>query len=262
MLEFRLGQQRFFSEQDLALLEEQGFIVKKEFLPREDLATLRCITYEISRKQRDAKSAYFYGNENKAQRIYNLLEKSTEFSDLFISRPAIFEIVHRFFGTNGKHTPYFLSSFQANILGPGTKAQAIHVDNSVPDPLPPWKIRLNINLLLDAFTETNGATLVYPGSQKLLRKPTIKDDASGFMRKIIAPAGSLVVWTGHLWHQSGENISDTPRAALLSCFVASYLREVVAEENYLASINQGRMNELPFEIRTILGYYHGRKTSS
>jgi ectoine hydroxylase-related dioxygenase (phytanoyl-CoA dioxygenase family) len=135
----------------------------------------------------------------------------------------------------------------------------LHVDSSVPDPLPPWKIRLNINLLLDPFTETNGATLVYPGSHKFLRKPTSGDDVSLQMRKVIAPAGSLVLWTGHLWHQSGSNHDTRPRAALLACFAASYLREVAVEENYLEVMDRDRVESLPFEVKTILGYYHGRK---
>ena len=257
--EFRLFQQRFFDDDDAEHLESQGYLIKPSFLSELQTLQLREIVYELAARESINSDAYFYGNENRLQRVYNLLNKSSIFAELLLGRPEIFELLQQFFGGNSRHTPYYLSSFQANILNPGAKAQMLHVDSSVPDPLPPWKIRLNINLLLDPFIETNGATLVYPGSHKFLRKPAAGDDVSSHMCKVIAPAGSLVVWTGHLWHQSGSNHDSRPRAALLACYVASYLREVALEENYLEVMDKERIESLPFEVKTILGYYHGRK---
>ncbi len=257
--EFRLGHCAFFDESEIGQLETQGYFVREGFCSPVQTARLREIVYELAAKEASEGRAYFYGNEGRLQRVYNLLDKSPAFSEHFLEQAAIFELLQRFFGGKGPHTPYFLSSFQANILNPGANAQALHVDSSVPDPLPPWKIRLNINLLLDPFTETNGATLVYPGSHMFLRKPTQHDDVRQRMHKLIAPAGSLVVWTGHLWHQSGANKDTRPRSALLACFVASYLREVAVEENYLEVMDRNRLESLPFEVKALLGYYHGRK---
>jgi len=257
--EFRLLQNRFCDDVDAEHLESQGYLIKPGFLSDLQIMELREIVYELAKVESINNEAYFYGNENRLQRIYNILNKSPKFAEIFLGRAEIFELLQQFFGGSGRHTPYYLSSFQANILNPGARAQVLHVDSSVPDPLPPWKIRLNINLLLDPFTEKNGATLVYPGSHKFLRKPTSGDDVSLQMRKVIAPAGSLVLWTGHLWHQSGSNHDTRPRAALLACFAASYLREVSVEENYLEVMHRDRVESLPFEVKTLLGYYHGRK---
>jgi len=257
--EFRLRKRRFWTEEDEDFLESRGYLVKPGFLSDEHTNQLRGMVYDLATTESINGEAYFYGNENRLQRVYNLLSKSNKFAELFLARPEVYEVAHQFFGSGNRHTPYYLSSFQANILNPGADAQVLHVDSSVPDPLPPWKVRLNVNLLLDPFTEQNGATLVYPGSHRFLRKPTSDDHVSPYMLKVIAPAGSLVLWTGHLWHQSGRNESRGPRAALLACFAASYLREVAVEENLLSVMNRDHLEGLPFEVKTILGYFHGRK---
>lgn len=262
MYEFGLGRRHFLSQADKLGLESNGYLVKEGFLEESKAIHLRDLVRRVAAAEAEKGEAYFYGNGNKLQRVYNLLNKAPEFAEWFLARAEVFESLQHFFDAGTPHTPFFLSSYQANILNPGAAAQVIHVDSSVPDPLPPWKIRLNINLLLDPFTETNGATLVYPGSHKFLRKPTPADDRSEKMQKLVAPAGSLVIWTGHLWHQSGANTDAHSRTALLSCFTASYLREIAVEENYLEVMDRARLENLPFELKTVLGYYHGRKASA
>lgn len=257
--EFRLWQLRYICDDDLRELEEKGYVIKENFINESILHELSKVLQSLARTEASEQRAYLYGNDDKLQRVYNLIDKDTAFVSHFLNRKEIYEIAHSFFGVHSHHTPYYLSSFQANILYPGAKEQILHVDSSVPDPLPPWKIRLNVNLLLDPFTDINGATLIYPQSHTFLRKPTATDQSSQKLVKVIAPAGSIVVWSGHLWHRSGSNESSKSRAALLACFVASYLREIAVEENYLEVVNRQRLIQLPFEMRTILGFYHGRK---
>jgi ectoine hydroxylase-related dioxygenase (phytanoyl-CoA dioxygenase family) len=144
-------------------------------------------------------------------------------------------------------------------LNPGALEQILHVDASVPDPLPPWKIRLNINFLLDDFTETNGATLVVPGSHLYLRKPTRKDAQLCQFRKLLAPKGSMVIWNGHLWHKSGSNFSQTSRSALLACFSASFMREIAVEENYLEVMDRRHLEASSEILKELVGFNHGRK---
>ncbi len=72
------------------------------------------------------------------------------------------------------HQKYFLSSFHANILGPGCPKQKLHIDTPVPEPLPDWPIKANSIWMLDDFTILNGATEVVPKSHKLKFKPKKK----------------------------------------------------------------------------------------
>jgi ectoine hydroxylase-related dioxygenase (phytanoyl-CoA dioxygenase family) len=257
--EFKLGKTEEIKHSALQGLDEEGFVVIENFLSKDEVAHLRAITYELAQKERDLGVAYFYGIKNSMQRVYGLCSKAKSYQTEFLNRRGVFDILEFFFSSSSLHQPFYLSSFQANILFPGAPTQVLHVDSSVPDPLPPWKIRLNINLNLDDFTEDNGSTLVWPGSHLFLRKPTSSDFATPHMKKILAPAGSLIIWTGHLWHQSGANVTSMPRAALLACFCASYLREVSMEENYARVMSPVEWNSTAEDIRLLMGYKHGIK---
>jgi len=256
--EFRADDAQFLTADETEHLETHGYLVKEAFLSPTEVEELRLQTSDLARVALEAGNAYVYGNGNKLQRVYNLIDKAEVFRSLVI-RNEVLEVANSFFHRDTFHSKCYLSSFQANILNPGALEQVLHVDASVPDPLPPWKIRLNINFLIDDFTETNGATLVTPGSHLYLRKPTWKDAQSCQFRKLLAPKGSMVIWNGHLWHKSGSNFSQASRAALLACFSASFMREIAVEENYLEVMDRRRLEASSETLKELVGFNHGRK---
>lgn len=235
---------------------EQGYLIIEDFLTPAQVAELKDITHGLAKDELQNKSAYLYGHGNKLQRVYNLLNKHQKFRELIVT-PTVLGILERVFSRDTLHQKYYLSSFQSNILNPGAEAQKLHVDSSVPDPLPPWLIRININFLLDDFTPTNGSTLVAPGSHHRLRKPQKNEEID--LINVLAPAGSIVMWTGHLWHKTSANTSAHSRTALLACFAASYLREVAVEENYLEVMSKETLNACSKELQNLLGVGHGIK---
>lgn len=78
-------------------------------------------------------------------------------------------------------------------------------------------------------------------------------------KTINAKKGSIVFWTGHLWHMSGENRSPHPRFALLGCFATSIMREMVMEENPYISLNQKLKNPYSANLKNLIGWKHGLK---
>jgi ectoine hydroxylase-related dioxygenase (phytanoyl-CoA dioxygenase family) len=250
----------FFTVEDQNFFEENGYLVKEGFLDPDTLQKLSKITYDYANLNLSDGSAYLYGNENKLQRIYNLIGKSKYYVDLILDKRLEFFLEY-FFSRDTLHQKYYLSSYQANILYPGAESQILHTDLAIPEPLPAWPVRLNLNIVLDEFTNENGATLVVPGSHKLLHKPDPYLNEAG-LKKLTAKAGSLVIWTGHLWHKSGSNETTKPRAALLACFAASYMREIAVEENYLSVNSQAKISEFPKKLFDWLGGSHGIKISS
>lgn len=236
--------------------EQDGYLIIENFLTNDEVAELKKITEVIAENELKNNEAYLYGNGNRLQRVFNILNKHKRFRDL-LSCHTVAQILENIFARDTLHQKYYLSSFQANILNPGSEAQQLHVDYSLPDPLPPWLIRVNINFLLDDFSEDNGATMVAPGSHKLLRKPTPNEHVD--LVKVIAPRGSLVLWSGHTWHRSGANVSDNSRTALLACFAASYVREIAVEENYLEVMSKEALESSPQVLQNMLGVNHGIK---
>jgi Phytanoyl-CoA dioxygenase (PhyH) len=76
--------------------------------------------------------------------------------------------------------------------------------------------------LLDDFTADNGATRVVPGSHKFTQRAreALADPAAPHLDEVrlIAPAGTVVVFNSHVWHGGTMNHSDRPRRALHSYF--------------------------------------------
>jgi hypothetical protein len=71
-------------------------------------------------------------------------------------------------------------------------------------------IALNALLCVDDFTETNGASLVLPGTHLVESFPTEKYVLENLV-KVAAPAGSFIVMDAMLFHCAGVNESSLPR---------------------------------------------------
>ena len=175
--------------------------------------------------------------------------------------PILKEILEKYFSRDTLHHKYVLSSFQSNILWPGSQSQQLHVDGwgGVINPLPHWPTRLNANYLLSDWTADNGATWVAPGSHKFLRAPKPEEIEEADLVQVLAKKGSLVLWTGHTWHKSGENFSKDPRFGLFSCFAASQLKEVSTEEEHLLVVDKDVMENFSEEMKFMIGLGRGVK---
>lgn len=234
------------------VLDDNGYVVIKDVLSPERVKKLSEIVEDLALYEREREMAYFYGKNS--QRVYNLISKSQTMA-LLIQHPLVLEIMNHLFDRDTFHDKYYLSSWHANLVGPGEEVGKLHVDAAVPEPLPPWIIRANVMFMLDDFSEENGATRVVPVSHKMCKKPKEQNEVKTV--PLEAPAGSIAIWHGHLWHQSGANKTDKNRKALLGCFAASHLREMVLEENHFKVIED--MDNLDEGLKILLGSDHGIK---
>jgi len=156
------------SEDIYSSFQENGFVLLRNFIPESIVDRVKKIVDDLANKELNNNLSHIYG-EN-LQRIWNLLNKDTIFHELLLSK-QIDLWMNKIFDRDTKHQKYFLSSIQANILKPGAKAQILHTDTPVPEPIPPYAIKANTIWLLDDFTENNGATEVIPGSHTSSKRP-------------------------------------------------------------------------------------------
>ena len=227
----------------------------------------------LSHKEITDGTAYKYGNQQLLQRIYHLIIKSQRCRDLFKNN-LLRGVLDNFFERQTNHDLYYLSTFVSHILYPGAKSQKLHTDENTDNPLTPWPMRIDANFILHDYTIDSGATIVYPGTHKLLRKPTKDEREQEVITigdklykpiKILAPAGSIAFWTGKVWHKSGTNNGNTPRTAMLACFCSSILREMSCEENNIRLLQQlesNGSNTLDKYTENLLGFNHGVKDKS
>ena len=87
----------------------------------------------------------------------------------------------------------------------------IHVD--CPRLIPDYITNMGATILLDDFTEENGATWFLPFSQTRHQQPADEEFYKNGKR-VIAKAGSVWFFNARVWHAGGNNLTDKWRHAL------------------------------------------------
>jgi len=260
-LEHHLSISETFTDEAFADFDLNGYVVLRGVLSENEVANLSKTLSSISNHEVDLDKNQFHTTDPKNRRVWNLLGKSRIFDNLITSE-LITSAMNRVFARDTIHKKYFLSSLQGVLLQPGGVAQKMHIDTPIPEPIPPWIIKANTIWLLDSFTSDNGATEVVPGSHKSGKKPPqeVRHIEQSIV-KVTAPAGSVIITHGALWHRGGENNSPNIRRVLLGSFAASFAREISTEEDSLRSIPSTVIHSLDPKLLDVLGYRHGLKDS-
>jgi ectoine hydroxylase-related dioxygenase (phytanoyl-CoA dioxygenase family) len=106
---------------------------------------------------------------------------------------------------------------------PGFGQQGLHTDWRARAAWEPYYAATAL-WLLDDFTPDNGATRLVPGSHRKGAVPKAFSDPERRHPEeeiVLARAGSVLVFNGHLWHSGTRNRSGGPRRVLQCQFVAS-----------------------------------------
>jgi ectoine hydroxylase-related dioxygenase (phytanoyl-CoA dioxygenase family) len=137
----------------------------------------------------------------------------------FVKHPSVLAAVWHVLGR-----PFRLGGAAGRDPLPGHGHQGLHIDCVDPGPSSPFQVVSALGLI-DALTSDNGATRVVPGTHRLRRPPpkSFAGPASRHPGQIIvsAPAGSVLVFNGHLWHGGTVNRSQSHRRVLQCSFFAA-----------------------------------------
>jgi ectoine hydroxylase-related dioxygenase (phytanoyl-CoA dioxygenase family) len=106
--------------------------------------------------------------------------------------------------------------------GGGNYSNRIHVD--CPRIVPGYITNVGATILLDDFTEENGATWFLPGSQVRAEAPS-DDEFYRSAGRVIAAAGSVFYFNARLWHAGGRNLTTTWRHALTLNVCRPYMKQ-------------------------------------
>lgn len=150
---------------------------------------------------------------------------------------------------------YILNSFGGNLLSKGMSyANDIHRDiRSFSASLP---LMLNTLVMLDDFTEENGATWLMDGGHLYKGKPS-EEEFNKYAFQITGKAGSVAVWNSNLWHRAGVNATDKPRRSLTPELTRPFMKQGF---DYCSSIGEENIAVMPDYLRQVLGFYS--RTSS
>ncbi len=143
---------------------------------------------------------------------------------------------------------------QVIAIGPGEPAQQIHRDQWAFDffPFPAdYDVQCNTIWAMTDFTEANGATRLVPGSHT--REDRLQFTAADTVAAEM-PAGSVLFYTGKLYHGGGANRSDAVRYGLNITYAVSWVRQ---EENQYLSCPADIARTLPEPLLRLMGYARG-----
>lgn len=178
-----------------------------------------------------------------------LVARSQTSRDLVLN-PAVLEAAQTFLEPFCMRIQLHLT--QIIRLKPGQGRQQIHRDRWA------WgkfmkdiEPQFNTIWAMTDFTEENGATNVAPGSTGWPdeRLPEPHEICQAVMRK-----GSVLLYTGSVFHGGGENRSDADRIGVNITYSLAWLRQ---EENQFLSCPPELAKDMPEALQNLLGYQVG-----
>jgi len=116
----------------------------------------------------------------------------------------------------------------------------IHVD--CPRLIPGYITNMGATILLDDFTEENGATFFLPGSHTRSVAPSETEfycDA----RRLIAPAGTVFFFNARLFHAGGVNSTPTWRHALTINMCRPFMKQRIDIPRAMAGMDLTKVSE-------------------
>ncbi len=229
-----------------AELDDQGFTVVENLI---DDAGIEALMADVHRLEGELDRApdnnRFEGN--RTTRTYNLLAYGEIWQQVPV-QPTVAALIQSQLG------PEFLISSLASIsLAPGETAQVIHADDQVqPLAKPHVPTVCNSMWALTDFTEANGATRVVPGSHRWDNPDYFDDDNPIESVPAEMPKGSVLVWTGSLWHGGGANVTDDEvRVGVAMNYCAGFIRQ---QENQQLGIPPEVVATFSPELRQMCGF--------
>lgn len=117
----------------------------------------------------------------------------------------------------------------------------IHVD--CPRLIPNYVTNMGATILLDDFTEENGATWYLPKSYLVLEQP----DSESFFKnakRVVAKAGSVFYFNARIWHAGGFNQSSSWRMATTINMCRSYMKQRINIPKAMSHTDVSRYGEV------------------
>jgi ectoine hydroxylase-related dioxygenase (phytanoyl-CoA dioxygenase family) len=178
----------------------------------------------LTRAYDEALSAGEVKHGSTSVRINGLANRDACFDAIYV-HPPLLAAAREVIGADFK-----LSAFHGRSVLPHAPAQALHQDCA---PLADGWPLLGFILMVDAFTEANGATRFLRSSQKLAALP---ENAGDRAEAACGPAGSMIVFNGSVWHGHGPNTTGTARRSIQGALIrwdqsaaVDYGREIRSE---------------------------------
>lgn len=217
-------------------LDRDGYAPLAGVLSDEQVTRMRTRLGELSAAEGDRAGIEVH-QESGTDRLADLVNKDPVFEVCFTD-PRVLACVAHVLGE------FKLSSLNSRAAVPGGGHQALHAEGG-PVGDGPYGV-CNSIWLLDDFTADNGATRVVPGSHRstVSVRDAVADTGAAHPDevKLIAPAGTVVVFNSHLWHGGTLNSTSRPRRAVHSYFTVRGNTQQLDQQKYVRPETLARLS--------------------
>jgi hypothetical protein len=234
------------SAEILEVIHRDGALILKDVLSTEELDQLRAELTPYMDATGNGKDDF---SGQSTTRTGALTARSGATREMIVN-PTVLGTVKAFL------EPYCLR-FQLHLtqiirLKPGQGKQTIHRDRwAWGKYLKDVEPQLNTIWALSDFTEENGATQVVPGSTEW---PDDRKAEPAEIYQAVMSAGSLLLYTGSVFHGGGANCSEQDRIGVNITYSLGWLRQ---EENQYLSCPPEIAKDFSPELQNLLGYTIG-----
>ncbi|MEM9464130.1 MAG: phytanoyl-CoA dioxygenase family protein [Actinomycetota bacterium] len=233
----------------VARLDDEGWTIVENAIEPELIDALEAALEDLEGRLGTQPTPNTFEGAN-TKRVFNLLAHEGPWPEV-PTHPSIAPIVGGVLGDG-----FLVSSIASVSIGPGESAQPIHADDQMMRLAKPHSPTVcNTMWALTDFTEANGATRLVPGSHHL-KTPRYREVEGHDSIAAEMARGSVLIWTGSLWHGGGANRTDGWRTGIAMNYCAGFIRQ---QENQQLGIPHDRMATFSPELREMcgLGVYRG-----
>ena len=215
-------------------LLEWGYCIVEDAIAADQVEVMRTRVLQQAEGERRARIAQ---RTPSGQNINCCVNKGRCFEGLIAQDPGVVQggpLIEQLM-TEALGPEWICTSLIAAISLEGGVPQALHQDQSdSAEALAPTLV--NTLTAITAVDDTNGGTLLIPGSHKILSDAMRERRPVGKLPPAInleAPAGSITLTDGRILHGTGINHTDEPRIVMLCSMQANWKRQ---QENWMLSV--------------------------
>jgi hypothetical protein len=247
-LDFKLPEMRTDLELALQDFDDYGMARISGLFSAEEIANIKCSVSKVAEDERLNGTALIGGadgpDDTPSQRVYGLVYKS-EICRSIVLHPILLKAAARVL-----QDKIMLYAFQAHMIGRGGD-MPLHTDQGYMPIQHDGTFIFTAIIMVDEFTDTNGATIAIPGSQNWNRPPTPEETKKA--TPITGPAGTVMLFGGKLWHGVGVNRSNHTRHGLVLSYSKNWLQTF---ENATKIRTLDEIETYPTELQSLLGISH------
>lgn len=212
-------------QKHLRLLDVYGYTRIESALSAEEASDLKDIVLSHFDQQMQSQFEGLPSRDSRDLKVFNLQNKDKRFVDLLCAPELQRILIEKLNDPYYRYLPpeqpnYILSYFNARSSG---RQLELHNDSYIPatgDQT--WMMQ--VVFVLDGFTKENGQTIVVPGSHKS-GKYANRELAESEVTGIEANPGDIVLWDSRTWHGTTENVSPTPRWAIVGTLSMWWIKQ-------------------------------------